>query len=62
MIKIVRTVAENPDFMKLVKQLDADLAVTDGDEHAFYNQFNKLDAIKYVLLAYENETAVGWRD
>jgi GNAT superfamily N-acetyltransferase len=59
MIKIVRTVAENPDFVKLVKQLDADLAVTDGDEHAFYDQFNKLDAIKYVLLAFENETAVG---
>ncbi|PJB12814.1 MAG: GNAT family N-acetyltransferase [Flavobacteriales bacterium CG_4_9_14_3_um_filter_40_17] len=59
MIKIGRTSTENPDFMKLVKQLDADLAVTDGDEHAFYDQFNKLDAIKYVLLAFENETAVG---
>lgn len=59
MINIVRTNAENEDFINLVKQLDADLAVTDGDEHAFYDQFNKLDAIKYVLLVFENETAVG---
>ncbi|MBU2525280.1 MAG: GNAT family N-acetyltransferase [Bacteroidetes bacterium] len=59
MIKTVRTNAENVDFIKLVQQLDADLAVTDGDEHAFYDQFNKLYAIKYVLLAFEKETPVG---
>lgn len=59
MIKTVRTNVENPDFIRLVKQLDEDLAITDGNEHAFYDQFNKLDTIKYVLLAYENETAVG---
>lgn len=59
MIKIVRTNAENEDFINLAKKLDADLAVTDGDEHAFYDQFNKLDAIKYVLLVFENETAMG---
>ncbi|MDT8415512.1 MAG: GNAT family N-acetyltransferase [Flavobacteriaceae bacterium] len=59
MIKTVRTNAENEDFIELVKKLDADLAVTDGDEHAFYDQFNKLDAIKYVLLAFENGIPVG---
>lgn len=59
MIKFVRTNAEHVDFVELVKDLDAELAITDGDEHAFYDQFNKLDAIKYVLLAYENETALG---
>ncbi len=59
MIKTVRTNAENEYFIKLVQQLDADLAVTDGDEHAFYDQFNKLDAIKYVLLAFEKEIPVG---
>lgn len=59
MLKMVRTSAENVDFIELVKSLDADLAITDGDEHAFYNQFNQLGAIKYVLVAYENSTAVG---
>lgn len=59
MIKLKRTTAGNADFLLMIKLLDADLAVTDGDEHAFYDQFNKLDAIKYVLLAFENETAVG---
>lgn len=59
MIKLIRTTADNVEFLELIKFLDADLAITDGDEHAFYDQFNKLDTIKYVLLAYENETAVG---
>ncbi len=58
-MKLVRTNSENKDFIALVKQLDAYLAVTDGDDHAFYNQFNKLDSIKYVVIAYENETPIG---
>lgn len=49
----------NPVFRNLVKQLDAWLAVTDGDEHSFYAQFNTLDQIKHVVLAYDGETAVG---
>ncbi len=51
--------SENPDFLELVKHLDADLAIRDGDEHEFYNQFNKLDAIKNVVVAYLNGEAVG---
>ncbi|QQX77077.1 MULTISPECIES: GNAT family N-acetyltransferase [Aequorivita] len=59
-MKIVRTDSTNKDFMMLVKQLDADLAVRDGDDHPFYDQFNKIDSIKYAVVAYdENNTAVG---
>lgn len=58
-IILKRTNSENPDFLELVKHLDADLAIRDGDEHAFYNQFNKLDAIKNVVIAYLNGEAVG---
>ncbi|MFT4668785.1 MAG: putative acetyltransferase, partial [Ulvibacter sp.] len=47
MIKTKRTSSENQDFITLVKLLDADLAIRDGDEHSFYNQFNKLDLIKH---------------
>ena len=59
MITIVRTDSDNRDFVELVRHLDADLAIRDGEDHAFYAQFNKIDRIKYVVLAYENETPVG---
>jgi putative acetyltransferase len=59
MIKILRTNSENPDFIALVKLLDAYLAVLDGEDHLFYAQFNKIDKIMNVVLAYENETPVG---
>lgn len=58
-ITLIRSNSANPDFIKLVKLLDADLAIRDGDEHAFYHQFNKIDMIKHVVLLYENDTAVS---
>ena len=59
MITLTRTNSENQDFIKLVKLLDAGLAVVDGEDHSFYSQFNKIDKIRYVVLAYENEKPVG---
>ena len=41
-IEITRTNSENLDFIHLVKELDAYLKTTDGDEHDFYNQFNAI--------------------
>jgi putative acetyltransferase len=58
-INIIRTNSSNKDFAELVKQLDADLAVRDGDEHAFYHQFNKIDMIKHVVVLYEDDIAVS---
>lgn len=59
MINIIRTDSENPDFTSLVRDLDADLAKRDGNEHAFYAQFNKVDTIRHVVIAYENKKPVG---
>ena len=59
MIELIRTNSVNPDFISLVRLLDADLAIRDGEDHGFYSQFNKVDSIKYVLVAYENGEAVG---
>lgn len=56
---ITRTNSSNADFQNLVKQLDADLAIRDGDEHAFYDQFNKIDNLKQVVVLYESNTAVA---
>ena len=58
-IKILRTDSENPDFCELVKLLDAELAIRDGAEHSFYAQYNKIDKIREVVIAFENERAVG---
>ncbi len=59
MISVTRTDSDNQDFIDLIKYLDADLAERDGDDHSFYAQFNKIDKIKYVVIAYENGTPVG---
>ncbi|TAG86772.1 MAG: GNAT family N-acetyltransferase [Bacteroidetes bacterium] len=59
MISYIQTNSENKDFQELVKQLDASLKITDGDEHSFYDQFNKIDNIKYVMIAYQNNIAIG---
>ena len=59
MIQIVKTDSNNSDFQSLVALLDADLAIRDGAEHAFYAQFNKTDKIKYVILVYQNNTAIA---
>jgi len=58
-IKIVRCDATAPDFIELVKLLDADLAIKDGEDHAFYDQFNKLDKIKHVIVYYEGDQALA---
>lgn len=58
-LRIIRTDSSNPDFQALVRLLDADLRVRDGEEHGFYAQFNKIDAIKNAVVAYLNEEAVG---
>ena len=52
MLKIIQTTSDNPDFRQLVALLDQDLSIRDGDDHAFYAQFNKVDKINHVLLAF----------
>jgi putative acetyltransferase len=59
MINLLRTNSENRDFVELVKLLDAELAIRDGKDHSFYAQFNKIDKIKYVIVAYENNKPVS---
>ena len=59
MITLKRTNSEDIDFKNLVVLLDQDLKIRDGEDHAFYNQFNKTDAIKHVIVFYENDIAVG---
>lgn len=59
MIKYIRTDSNNKDFQKLVAELDAVLKILDGEQNTFYAQFNKIDNIKYAVVAYDNDTPVG---
>lgn len=59
MISFLRTTSEHPDFIELVKRLDAYLAIIDGEEHSFYDQFNKIDTLKHVCLVLKDEVAIG---
>ena len=59
MTTLKRTDSNNIDFQKLVTALDQDLSIRDGEDHPFFAQFNKIAGLKYVVLAYENNVAVG---
>ncbi|MFH7012440.1 GNAT family N-acetyltransferase [Flavobacterium sp. FlaQc-52] len=59
MNSLKRTNSDDADFLKLVVLLDQDLKIRDGEDHAFYNQFNKTDTIKHVIVYYENGIAVA---
>lgn len=58
-ITIRRVDSTNEDFIQLVQKLDAELAVLDGDEHAFYHTLNAIDAIKNVIVLYDRNVPVA---
>lgn len=59
MLKLLRTDSQHPDFIYLVARLDALLAELDGEEHAFYNSLNKIDKLKHVVIAFDDDKPVG---
>lgn len=54
-----RTDAGDPAFQALVAELDRDLAIRDGKDHAFFAQFNKLDDIRHAIVIRDGAVAVG---
>lgn len=58
-LAIIRTDSTHTDFTGLVKLLDADLAMRDGPDHAFYSQFNRIDTIRHTIVAYKYYRPVG---
>lgn len=59
MIKIIKTKKSNKDLNVLIKELDLYLKKTDGKDHEFYNQFNCLDYIHHLVVAYYDKIPVG---
>lgn len=59
-MKIKRTDSNNSDFQGLVAQLDAYLAQVNGEQDEFYTQFNHIEAINHVVVAYDDQqNAIG---
>ncbi|MEM6299839.1 MAG: GNAT family N-acetyltransferase [Bacteroidota bacterium] len=58
-MRLQRYTFPTPAFKELVRQLDEYLAITDGDEHDFYDQYNGLEDIHHIVVAFEGEIAVA---
>ena len=58
-ISLLRTDASSQDFRDLVAGLDLYLSERYGHEQTFFTQYNQLDDIKHVVVAYINGEAVG---
>ena len=59
MLSLIKTNSDSSDFRSLVVLLDADLQARYGEQQSFFSQFNKLDHIHHVIVAYENNQPVG---
>ncbi len=58
-LRILRTDSSHPDFRTLVAALDRDLAIRDGDDHAFYAQYNGITMIRHAIVVYQGDEPVG---
>lgn len=58
-IRYTRTDAHNPDFQGLVRLLDAHLTSINGDDDTYYAQFNGIQHLHHVVVAYSNDAPVG---
>ena len=58
-MKLLRTDHKNIDFQNLVKTLNLELSVVDGELHDFYSQFNGIESLEHVVVAYKGDKAIG---
>ena len=58
-MKLKRSNQDDHGFQELVKKLDAELAIRDGDDHAFYHQFNGITQLNHVVLCMDQDKAVA---
>lgn len=56
---LLRSDSTHADFRALVALLDADLALRDGEEHAFYHQYNGIQGLDRAVVLYEESVPVG---
>lgn len=59
MIVTKRTGPDNKDFHILVQELDKELTMLDKEAHSVCAQFNKIESINHVIVAYIEHEPVG---
>lgn len=59
MTTLKRTNSEDKDFQDLVLELDKDLSKKNGEMNDFFAQYNKIDLIKNVVVAFNDHLPVG---
>lgn len=59
MINVIRTNSENSDFQLLIKELDKDLWSRNNSIQHEYDQMNKIENIRTVVLAYDSDKPIG---
>lgn len=59
MLRIKRTDSKDSNFVDLVSQLNRYLKTVDGEDHEFYMQYNTIDVLKHVVVAYLNNLPVA---
>ena len=57
--KEIKTTSDNIDFKMLVAELDFHLVDFYGEEQDFFDKHNKVDAIKHVIIIYDNCIPIG---
>lgn len=55
----LRTDSSHPDFLMLVRALDVELRSRYGASQDFFDQYNKLDSIRHVILWFEGAQPIG---
>lgn len=59
MIEVKRTTSDNPDFRKLIAELDKDLWKMNYSNQGHYDKHNIIESLPTVVVAYDSEKAVG---
>ncbi len=59
MTSLKRTNSNDKDFQKLVRALDAELAIYNGDQNEFYSQFNTIQDMAHTLVVYNEDLPIG---
>ena len=57
--KAIKTSSDNIDFKLLVAELDAHLVEFYGNQQDFFNKHNSIEAIKHVIVVYDNGHPIG---
>ena len=58
-LSLLKTDSDHKDFHQLIRLLDTYLWSLYGEKQAFYTQFNKVDSIRHVVIAYLDDKPVG---